>query len=118
MSGLADQQSETDDSQIAAFAFGVSAPGQLARRYGGDVRIEVGRTEGEDSGRKLEPGHRSLRDRHLRLLEGVLGDLLRYPPDHSPNLPRPLSTWQGCPASGIARIACQKDQYRTMSYIR
>ena len=79
MSGLAGQQSETDDPQIAAFAFSVSAPGQLARRYGGDGCVEVGRIEGEDIGRKLEPGHRSRRDRHLRLLEGVLGDLLRYP---------------------------------------
>jgi hypothetical protein len=29
MSGLADQQSETDDPQIASFAFGVSAPVSL-----------------------------------------------------------------------------------------
>src|ERR1039457_2019971 len=79
MSGLAGQQSETDDPQIAAFAFGVSTPGQLARRYSGDVRVEVGRVEGENIGRKLEPSHPGLRHRHLRLLQGVLGDLLRDP---------------------------------------
>jgi hypothetical protein len=78
MSCLAGQKSETHDSQVASFALGVSAPGQLARRYCGDVRVEVCRVECENIRRKLEPGNSRLRNRHLRLLQCFLSDLLRH----------------------------------------
>src|ERR1039458_4990001 len=103
MSGLADQQSETDDSQIASFAFGVSAPGQLARRYGGDVRVEVGRVEGEHIRGKFEPSHRGLRNGHLRLLQGVLSDLLRHPMKSLPAERRARQTGQASHA-GIQKV--------------
>ena len=43
------------------------------------MRVEVGRVEGEHIRGKFEPGNCGLRNRHLRLLQGVLRDLLCYP---------------------------------------
>ncbi len=76
---LTDQQAKPHQTQIAALALGVPAPGQRARRHRRDVGIEVRGVEGDHVGRQLEPGHRRVRDRHLRLLQLARADLLRHP---------------------------------------
>ena len=76
MPRLADQDAQPHHAQILALALGVSALGELTRRQGGDVGVEVRGVEREHVRRQLEPGDGRLRDRHLRLLQFALGNLL------------------------------------------
>jgi hypothetical protein len=43
------------------------------------MRVEVGGVECEHIRREFELGNGGLRNCHLRLRQGMLGDLLRYP---------------------------------------
>src|SRR5882762_3608123 len=77
MPRLADQDAKPYHPEVLSLALGVSTPGQLARRLRVDVRIEVRRVEREHVRGKLEPGNGSFRDHYLRLLQLMLGNLLR-----------------------------------------
>src|SRR6202166_3455444 len=77
MPRLADQDAKPYHPEVLSLALGVSTPGQFAWRLRVDVRIEVRRVEREHVRGKLEPGNGSFRDRYLRLLQLMLGHLLR-----------------------------------------
>ena len=78
MPRLADQHAKPDYAQIASLALGVPTPSQLARGQRGDMGIEVCRIECKHVRGQIEPSNRRLRDRHLRLLQLALGNLLRH----------------------------------------
>ena len=50
VSGLADEETQADDTQVVAFALGVAATRQLAWRSRRDVRVEVRRVERQHVG--------------------------------------------------------------------
>ncbi|TCG03841.1 hypothetical protein BZM27_45395 [Paraburkholderia steynii] len=68
---------QPDDAQVPSLALGVSPSSQLAGRLRVDVGIEVRRIERKHVGRELEAGDRCIRDGHLRLLQLLIGHLLR-----------------------------------------
>ena len=79
MPGLADQQAQPHHTQITTFALGMTALGQLARRDGGNVRVEIGRVEGQHIRRESESRNGRLGNRHLCLFQSLLVNLLGYP---------------------------------------